>query len=68
MWSMYTYQDFAPWPSSWPTRRGVGRVIRRLIQCPKWSRDGPDIEVKEAIRPSVLPTVTNSQAWTDPQS
>ena len=39
--SMYTYQDLAPWPRSWPTRRGVGRVSRRLIQWPKWSRDGP---------------------------
>lgn len=65
---MYTYQDLAPWPSSWPTRRRVGRDIRCLIQCPKWSREGPDIEVKEAIRPSVRLTVANSHDWTEPQS
>ncbi len=65
---MYTYQDLAPWPRSWPIRRGVGRDIRRLIQCPKWSREGPDIEVKEAIRPSVRGTVANSHPCTEPQS
>ncbi|GAA3300810.1 hypothetical protein GCM10020295_42460 [Streptomyces cinereospinus] len=37
-----------------------------MSQWPKWSRDGPDIEVKEAIRPLVRGTVTNSQACTDP--
>lgn len=68
MCSRYTYQDLAPWPRSWPTLRGVGRDTRFLIQCPKWSRDGPDIDVKEAIRPSVRLTVVNSQAWTEPQS
>lgn len=47
---------------------GVGRVIRFLIQWPKWSRDGPDMEVKEAIRPSVRRTVANSQPCTEPQS
>lgn len=39
-----------------------------MIQCPKWSREGPDIEVKEAMRPSVRLTVTNSQDCTEPQS
>lgn len=42
--------------------------MRCLIQCPKWSRLGPDIEVKDAIRPSVRGTVTNSQDCTEPQS
>lgn len=46
----------------------MGRDIRFLIQSPKWSSEGPDIEVKEAIRPSVRGTVTNSQDCTDPQS
>ncbi|CAM5365359.1 hypothetical protein SMICM304S_07689 [Streptomyces microflavus] len=48
--------------------RGWAGAIRCLIQCPKWSREGPDIEVKEAILPWVRPTVTNSQDCTDPQS
>lgn len=68
MWSAYTYQDLAPWPSNCPTPRGSGWDIRRLIQCPKWSREGPDIDVNEAIRPWVRSTVANSQDWTEPQS
>jgi hypothetical protein len=42
--------------------------MRRSIQWPKWSRDGPDIEVNEAMRPLVRCTVVNSQACTEPQS
>lgn len=45
-----------------------GKLIRFLIQCPKWSSEGPDIEVKEAMRPSVRLTVTNSHDCTEPQS
>lgn len=65
---MQTYQDLALWLRSWAARRGVGRTVRFLIQWPKWSRDGPDMEVKEAIRPSVRRTVANSQPCTEPQS
>ncbi len=68
MCSAYTYQDLAPWPMTWAARRGVGRRTRRLIQWPKWSRHGPEIEVNEARRPSVAATVANSQPCTEPQS
>lgn len=49
-----------------PARSGPGEAL--VDPVAEVVEDGPDIEVKDAIRPRVRSTVTNSQDCTDPQS
>ncbi len=62
------YQERRPCPASWARPRGRGWRALARNQCAAWSRQGPETEVKEAIRSARALPVTASQDWIEPQS